>query len=108
MTALFAVVAVLALAAIGYALVAGRRNAAAVQAAQLRTLGEDDLRALGDEINLLGQAPEAAAERAAALQCEQRAQKLLEDVRRPSDLADVSSAIAGGHHAVACGRARLE
>jgi hypothetical protein len=108
MMLIFVVLGVVALLLVGYGLFSGRRNTAAVQAAELRPLAEDDLRALADEINRLGQGPESASERMAALECESRARRLLDEARRPSDMVAVSSAIAGGYHAVACGRARLD
>ena len=65
MIPIFVVLGVVALSLVGYGLFSGRRNTAAVQAAQLRPLAEDDLRALADEINRLGQGPESASERIA-------------------------------------------
>lgn len=107
MIPIFVILGLVALCLVGYGLFSGRRNTAAVQAAQLRPLAEDDLRALSDEINRLGQGPESANERVAALECETRARRLLEEAQKPSDLVAVSSAIASGYHAVACGRARV-
>ncbi len=109
MISILVAIAVVAVLAIVVAVVLGSRSSGRrSQLTHLREFTHEDVHALGEEITRTGAHPEGALDLARARECEQRAHAELHSATRPEHITRVTSALAEGHHAVRCARARVE
>jgi hypothetical protein len=102
----------------GGALVFGvrrRRRERARELAEVKTVAQEDLIALGEDIRALdidtsmpGADPEAVRHHAEAVDAYQRAARILDRAARPQDLAGMSAALETGRFSMASARAILE
>jgi hypothetical protein len=102
----------------GGALVFGarrRRRERERELAEVKTVAQEDLIALGEDIRALdidtsmpGADPEAARHHAEAVDAYQRAARILDRATRPQDLAGMSAALEAGRFSMTSARAILE
>ena len=92
-----------------------RRREEEAQVAELQDTARDDLVALGDDVRALdldvqmpGADEEARHHYGAALERYERAERALDQARRPEDFAAIGQALEEGRFAMAAAKARLE
>jgi hypothetical protein len=92
-----------------------RRRQRERELAEVKSMAQEDLVALGEDIRALdidtampGADPEAVRHHAAAVDAYQRAARILDRARRPQDLAGMSAALEAGRFSMASARAILE
>jgi hypothetical protein len=92
-----------------------RRRERERELAEVKTVAQEDLVALGEDIRALdidtsmpGADPEAVRHHAEAVDAYQRAARILDRAARPEDLAGMSAALEGGRFSMASARAILE
>jgi hypothetical protein len=92
-----------------------RRRERERELAEVKTVAQEDLIALGEDIRALdidtsmpGTDPEAARHHAEAVDAYQRAARILDRAARPQDLAGMSAALEAGRFSMASARAILE
>jgi len=92
-----------------------RRRERERELAEVKTVAQEDLVALGEDIASLdldtrmpGADPEAARHHAEAVDAYQRAARILDRAARPQDLAGMSAALEAGRFSMASARAVLE
>jgi hypothetical protein len=90
---------------------ARRRRAAAAELAEVRSVAEQDVTALGEQVTALdvppAAAPEAVEDYRLALDAYDRAKSALSAARRTDDVRAVTTALEEGRWRLACVRARL-